>query len=110
MADPGYTWRDGHPQRKHAWRVRLASGPVPCSYPGCAQCGYPPCDLPVHGDAASNWDGKTWHLGHRLALKHGGDGADSTPWHQTCNLRESACMTNHGVTASRDWWEITRVL
>lgn len=96
MADPGYRWRDGHPQRKAAWRVVLASGPVLCGG-GCGQM--------VHADAALNWDGKAWHLGHATALKHGGDGHDSTPWHATCNLRDAAHLTNHPTPpASRDWW------
>lgn len=110
MADPGYTWRDGHPQRKQAWRVRLQSGPVICGYQGCLTCGTQPCGQWVYAQPEHNWDGNTWHLGHTRALKHGGNGADSAPWHQTCNLRDAACLTNHGskdapeIVASRDWW------
>ena len=86
MPDPGYRWSDGHPQRKAAWRRYLQSqGPVPCG------CG---CGEPVHDDTALNADGKPWHLGHGVALRDGGDGADSTPWLATCNLREAAAMTN----------------
>lgn len=96
MADAGYRWRDGHPQRKKAWAARLAAGPV--------VCGSPDCDRLVYADAALNYDGRTWHLGHGRALKHGGDGSDSTPWHATCNLRDAAALTNHPVRVSRDWW------
>lgn len=98
MADPGYTWRDGHPQRRAAWAAILAHHPIVCGAPGCGRL--------VHADPAANWDGKPWHLGHATALAYGGDGTDSTPWHATCNLRDAAHITNsrHAPPVTRREW------
>lgn len=102
MADPGYRWSDGHPQRRAAFVARMARGET-------FQCG---CDgaatycLGHHGPTCPVIlaDGGTFHLGHRVALKHDGDGADSTPWCPGCNLRGAAWLTNHPNNASRNWW------
>lgn len=106
MADPGYGWAEhGKPRRE--WGLLLRESPVVCSYRGCEVCGRAACGRMVYADAALNWDRKPWHLGHGVSLKHGGDGSDSSPQHQTCNLRDAACLTNHGetgtVVVAYDW-------
>lgn len=98
MADPGYTWADGHPQRRAAWAKQLRDqGPVTCGCTGDCHEHSGRCPTVIH-------DGDDWHLGHGTALKHGGDGRDSTPWCKQCNLRAAAWMTNHPTGASRNWW------
>ncbi len=95
MADPGYRWRDGHPQRRREWAATLAASPV--------TCGAPTCGRLVYADPALNWDGRTWHLGHGVAVSNGGDGSDARPWHATCNMRQGA--DDYRAPASRDWWQ-----
>lgn len=98
MADPGYRWRDGHPQRRAAWLRHLATrGPVQCGCPGDCHHHTGQCTVVIH-------EGDAFHLGHGIALVHGGDGTDSTPWCIPCNLRAAAWLTNHPTHASRDWW------
>lgn len=98
MADPGYTWADGHPQRRAAWVKHLKNvGPIQCGCTGDCHTHTGQCQVVIR-------DGDQFHLGHGLALKHGGTGEDSTPWCPGCNLKAAAWMTNHPINASRNWW------
>ena len=98
MADPGYTWADGHPQRRAAWANHLREhGPVQCGCVGECHEHHGQCTVVIH-------DGDDWHLGHGIAIKHGGTGEDSKPWCPACNLKAAAWMTNHPINASRNWW------
>lgn len=91
----GYGWRQ-HGKHRVWWKRYLTTfGPVVCGCKGCPVCGRPPCGRLVYADAAMNPDRRPFHLGHGVALKHGGDGRDSVPWIAECNLRDAACLTNH---------------
>lgn len=100
MADPGYRWSDGHPQRRAAWADHLRTvGPVRCGCTGqCLTHTGEQCPVLIT-------DGDDWHLGHGLSLAEGGDGADSTPWCPLCNLRGAAAITNGKTTEPTryDW-------
>lgn len=99
MPDPGYQWRDGHPQRRAAWAAQLHQrGQIPCGCTGQCHIHTGPCPTIIH-------DGDAWHLGHGIGLAHGGTGEDSTPWCPTCNLRAAAWDTNHPTNATRNWWQ-----
>ena len=89
MADPGYRWSDGHPQRRKAWADHLATvGPVQCGCDGRCLEHEGRCRIIIH-------DGDTWHLGHNEQGVRGGDtGKNSSPWCTRCNLVDSANVTN----------------
>lgn len=101
VADPGYRWRDGHPQRRAAWAKRLRDeGPVQCGCVGQCHHHTGPCEAWLH-------DGDTWVLGHNGAgVTAGDDGHDSSPWCVPCNGRDAAHKTNNPANASRDWWSL----
>ena len=91
----GYGWKQ-HGKARQRWQQLLSSsGPRICGCPGCPVCGRPPCGRLVYANPALNPDGRPFHLGHGVPLKHGGDGHDSVPWIAECNLRDAACLTNH---------------
>ena len=76
----GYGWRQ-HGKHRLWWKQYLTKfGPIVCGCKGCPICGRPPCGRLVYAEAAMNPDRRPFHLGHGVALKHGGDGRDSVPW------------------------------
>ena len=101
MADAGYRWADGHPQRRAAWVAHLHDvGPVRC---GCVgQCLEHESQCPVIIKA-----GDAFHLGHNEGgVRLGDTGASSTPWCPRCNLVDAANTTNgkHApVIAAYEW-------
>ena len=98
MADPGYRWSDGHPQRRAAWERRLRTiGPVACGCQGECLTHVGQCTEIITAD-------DDWHLGHGVAVAHGGDGSDSVPWSSLCNHRAAPAKTNNPTKASRHWW------
>jgi len=90
MADAGYTWADGHPQRRAALAKQMARD----GYLTCWRCGE---RIP---------GGNEWHLGH--------DDFDRSitrgPEHALCNL-SAAGKSAHGLLnpakATRNWWAMT---
>lgn len=101
MADPGYRWSDGHPQRRAAWVAHLRDvGPVRC---GCVgQCLEHECQCSVLIVA-----GEPFHLGHNAGgIRAGDNGQTSTPWCPRCNLVDAANATNgkHGQAVTSYEW------
>lgn len=93
----GYGWRQ-HGKPRRAWLRRLREhGPMVCGCRGCDTCQRPPCGRLVYAEPTLNADGRPFHLGHGVPLKHGGDGRDAVPWLAECNLRDAACLTNHAT-------------
>ncbi len=88
MAKDGYTWADGHPQRRAALVAQLKRD----GYLTCWRCGEP-----IH-------TADDMHVGH--------DDFDRSitrgPEHKMCNL-SAAGKSAHGLLnplkASRNWWQ-----
>ena len=101
MADPGYRWSDGHPQRRAAWVQTIRElGSVQC---GCiGQCGEHEgrCRVVIH-------DGDEWHLMHiNGGVRNGDGGSGSVPGCPRCNLVDAANVTNGRTSAAvvhYDW-------
>lgn len=98
MADPQYGY--AHQKRRTEW-VRLIArlGGVQCACAGQCTRHVGPCPVIITPDTP-------WHLGHGVPHALGGDGTDSAPWCEPCNLKDGSLL-GHGtrpVVASRDWW------
>lgn len=74
MADPGYRWRDGHPQRRAALVAQLKRDGVLT----CWRCGGP------------IYEAADMHVGHDDHDRSITRGAE----HRLCNLRAAADKTN----------------
>ena len=94
MADPGYRWKDGHPQRRAALVAQLARD----GYLVCWRCE----SKGVTDGSQYIYAAEDMHVGH--------DDHDRSitrgPEHKGCNLRAAAAKTNGtlGVVHSRNWW------
>ena len=74
MSGSGYTWRDGHPQRRAAYLTQLARD----GYLVCWRCG---------GRITTGDDMHVGHDDHDRSITRG-------PEHRLCNLRAAADKTN----------------
>ena len=87
VADPGYTWRDGHPQRRAAYLAQLKRD----GYLVCWRCG---------GRITDPAEMHVGHDDHDRSITRG-------PEDRLCNLRAAADKTNgkrnEPKVTRRDW-------
>lgn len=94
MANPGYNWSDGHPQRRAAYVKQLQQD----GYLTCWRCA----EAGIADGSQLILTAEDMHVGH--------DDHDRTvtrgPEHRLCNLRAAADKTNGklGIPHSRNWW------